>query len=71
MSTEQGGVSTANIPTTIKAGDNEAFVLSSYIYLVEWKKMALAEVLEPAKNVEDLIERLFKEAERILKTSPT
>jgi hypothetical protein len=64
LSTEQAGVSTANIPTTIKAGDNEAFVVSSSIYLVEWKKMALAEVLDPTTNVEDLIERAFQRSRK-------
>jgi hypothetical protein len=54
--TEQSSVPGASMPTTIEAGGNKAFVASTSIYLVDWKRKALANVLEPGAKIPELIE---------------
>jgi len=44
-----------SIPLTIREGDNKTLVVSPRFHLVNWKKMALAEILEPSLKIDEMI----------------
>jgi transcription elongation factor Elf1 len=57
LSTEQLGIPGAGMPTTIMAGDNKVFIASASLYLVDWKRKNLSEILDPETKIQNLIEQ--------------
>lgn len=48
------------LPVTIKEGDNQFLKISPTIYTINWKKIALAEVLDRSLKVDDIIEEVLE-----------
>ncbi len=64
VSTAQEGLASPGMPATIVQGDNKVFIASARIHLVDWKKMALAEVLDSTQKIEDLIESAVRKSRK-------
>jgi hypothetical protein len=48
------------IPSTIKQGDNKTLAISSTVQTIDWKRTALADALDPALKVDDIITKALQ-----------